>query len=105
MSRFILVIDQETTSSRAILFKQVDPCSTRELALSGAKGINAHNFADYSSYKAIEGVQYGLTYDEGKQLVLKYGSNVDAIFNQVKYLYEYGNTMPLALHAMLLYGM
>ena len=86
-------------------FKQADPCSTCELALSGARGINTHNFADYSSYKAREGVQYGLTYEEGKQLVLKYGSNVDAIFNQVKYLYEHGSTMPLALHAMLLYGM
>ena len=61
-------------------FKQAEKCATRELALSGARGINALNFADYSSYKAREGVQYGLTYDEGKQLVLKYGSNVDAIF-------------------------
>lgn len=85
-------------------FKQAEKCSTRELALSGARGINALNFADYISYKAREGVQYGLTYDEGKQLVLKYGSNVDAIFNQVKFLYENGSTMPLALHAMLLYG-
>ena len=86
-------------------FKHAEKCSTRELALSGARGINAFNFVDYVSYKAREGVQYGLTYDEGKQLVLKYGTNVDALFNQVKYLHEHGSTMPLALHAMLLYGM
>ena len=96
------VVDQIVTTHS---FKQADPCSTCELALSGAKGINAQNFADYSSYKAREGVQYGLTYDEGKQLVLKFGSNVDAVFKQVKFLYEYGSTMPLALHAMLLYSM
>ena len=86
-------------------FKHADKCSTREMSLSGARGINAINFSDYTSYKAREGVQYGLTYDEGKQLVLKYGTNVDALFDQVKFLHEHGSTMPLTLHAMLLYGM
>jgi len=85
-------------------YKHASPCVTRELSLSGAKGINAINFADYSTYKAKEGVQYGLNYDEAKQLVQKYGTNVDALYNQVKYLHEHGSTMPLALHAMLLYG-
>ena len=79
-------------------------CITRELSLSGAKGINAINFPDYTAYKAREGVQYGLNYDEAKMLVQKYGTNVDALFDQVKYLHEHGSTMPLALHAMLLYG-
>ncbi len=85
-------------------FKHASPCVTRELSLSGAKGINAINFPDYIAYKAREGVQYGLNYDEAKQLVQKYGTNVDALFDQVKYLHEHGSTMPLALHAMLLYG-
>ncbi|MCL1702786.1 glycerol-3-phosphate dehydrogenase/oxidase [Lysinibacillus sp. Bpr_S20] len=85
-------------------FKHASPCVTRELSLSGAKGINAINFSDYSTYKAKEGVQYGLNYDEAKQLVQKYGTNVDALYNQVKYLHEHGSTMPLALHAMLLYA-
>jgi len=85
-------------------YKHAGPCITRELSLSGAKGINAINFPDYSTYKAREGVHYGLNYDEAKQLVQKYGTNVDALFNQVKYLHEHGSTMPLALHAMLLYG-
>lgn len=85
-------------------FKHASPCITRELSLSGAKGINAINFPDYTAYKAREGVQYGLNYDEAKHLVQKYGTNVDALFEQVKYLHEHGSTMPLALHAMLLYG-
>ncbi|WP_374963393.1 glycerol-3-phosphate dehydrogenase/oxidase [Lysinibacillus sp. RS5] len=85
-------------------YKHAGPCITRELSLSGAKGINALNFPDYTAYKAREGVQYGLNYDEAKTLVQKYGTNVDALFNQVKYLHEHGSTMPLALHAMLLYG-
>lgn len=85
-------------------YKHASPCVTRELSLSGAKGINAINFTDYCTYKAKEGVQYGLNYDEAKQLVQKYGTNVDALYNQVKYLHEHGSTMPLALHAMLLYG-
>ncbi|MGE8001942.1 glycerol-3-phosphate dehydrogenase/oxidase [Lysinibacillus sp. NPDC093216] len=85
-------------------YKHASPCVTRELSLSGAKGINAINFTDYSTYKAKEGVQYGLNYDEAKQLVQKYGTNVDALYNQVKYLHEHGSSMPLALHAMLLYG-
>ncbi|MGN4126088.1 glycerol-3-phosphate dehydrogenase/oxidase [Lysinibacillus sphaericus] len=85
-------------------FKHASACITRELSLSGAKGINAINFPDYTAYKAREGVQYGLNYDEAKQLVQKYGTNVDALFEQVKYLHEQGSTMPLALHAMLLYG-
>lgn len=85
-------------------YKHASPCITRELSLSGAKGINAVNFPDYTAYKAREGVQYGLNYDEAKMLVQKYGTNVDALFDQVKYLHEHGSTMPLALHAMLLYG-
>ncbi|KOY82772.1 glycerol-3-phosphate dehydrogenase/oxidase [Lysinibacillus macroides] len=85
-------------------YKHAGPCLTRELSLSGAKGINAINFPDYIAYKAREGVQYGLNYDEAKQLVQKYGTNVDALFDRVKYLHEHGSTMPLALHAMLLYG-
>ena len=85
-------------------YKHASPCITRELSLSGAKGINAINFPDYTAYKAREGVQYGLNYDEAKMLVQKYGTNVDALFDQVKYLHEQGSTMPLALHAMLLYG-
>lgn len=85
-------------------YKHASPCITRELSLSGAKGINAINFPDYTAYKAREGVQYGLNYDEAKMLVQKYGTNVDALFDQVKYLHEHGSTMPLALHAMLLYG-
>lgn len=97
-----MVVDKIVATHK---FKHADKCSTRELSLSGARGINAINFSDYVSYKAREGVQYGLTYDEGKQLVLKYGTNVDALFDQVKYLHENGSTMPLALHAMLLYGM
>lgn len=86
-------------------FKHAAKCSTREMSLSGAKGINAINFPDYTSFKAREGVQYGLNYNEAKQLVQKYGTNVDALFEQVKYLHTHGSTMPLALHAMLLYGM
>jgi len=30
---------------------------------------------------------------------------VDALFDRVKYLHEHGSTMPLTLHAMLLYGL
>ncbi|WP_320939061.1 FAD-dependent oxidoreductase, partial [Lysinibacillus capsici] len=89
---------------KARRYKHASACLTRELALSGAKGINAINFPDYIAYKAREGVQYGLNYDEAKHLVQKYGTNVDALFDRVKFLHEHGSTMPLALHAMLLYG-
>ena len=96
------VVDKIVTAHK---FKHATKCSTREMSLSGARGINAINFPDYIDYKAREGVQYGLNYDEAKQLVHKYGTNVDALFDQVKYLHAHGSTMPLVLHAMLLYGM
>lgn len=95
------IVDKIVKTNR---YKHASTCITRELSLSGAKGINAINFPDYIAYKAREGVQYGLNYDEAKMLVQKYGTNVDALFDQVKYLHEHGSTMPLALHAMLLYG-
>ncbi|AVK83275.1 glycerol-3-phosphate dehydrogenase [Lysinibacillus sp. B2A1] len=95
------IVDKIVKTNR---YKHASTCITRELSLSGAKGINAINFPDYTAYKAREGVQYGLNYDEAKMLVQKYGTNVDALFDQVKYLHEHGSTMPLALHAMLLYG-
>ncbi|MEG0448627.1 MAG: glycerol-3-phosphate dehydrogenase/oxidase [Lysinibacillus sp.] len=95
------VVDKIVASRK---FKHANECSTRELSLSGAKGVNTKNFPAYVVYKAREGTQYGLSYEDAKTLVLKYGTNVDSLFKHVKDLYEEERVLPLPLHAMLLYS-
>lgn len=89
------------------LFKKAGPCITAELALSGAKGINSQNFDAYVQYKAQEGTRYGLSLEEGYQLVRKYGTNIDHLYRIIHTLnvHEKTTQLPLDLHAQLIYAM
>ena len=65
-------------------FKHASPCMTKELSLSGAKGLNAINFQDYVSNKLKEGITLGISPEESKRLVQRYGTNVDDLFKFAK---------------------
>lgn len=85
-------------------FKHSEACSTKQQSLSGAKGLNSKNFDGYLKYKAKEGEAFGLSNEESRSLVAKFGTNVDSVFIYVKALKEdQPQTLPLALHAALLY--
>lgn len=85
-------------------FKHSEACSTKQQSLSGAKGLNSKNFDGYLKYKAKEGEAFGLSNEESRSLVAKFGTNVDSVFIYVKALKEdQPQKLPLALHAALLY--
>lgn len=84
-------------------FKHATRCITKELSLSGAKGLNSSNFKAYVVNKAKEGTSIGLSFEEAKQLVEMYGTNVDYVFSLLK-----SNNNPIdipkKLYAQLLYS-
>ncbi|TSI10151.1 glycerol-3-phosphate dehydrogenase/oxidase [Lysinibacillus sp. BW-2-10] len=85
-------------------FKHAQKCGTKELALSGARGLNSHNFNDYVANKAKVGEQFGLTFHEAKRLVERYGTNVEEVFLFAQKGIETGTTLPIPLYAELLYA-
>lgn len=85
-------------------FKHATPCFTKELSLSGARGLNSLNFADYVANKAKAGETLGIPYKEAKRLVEKYGTNVDDVFQFAKAVGENSVNLPISLYAQLLYS-
>ena len=84
-------------------FKHASTCITKELALSGAKGLNSQNFDDYVKNKAKVGESLGFSYEEAKALTAKYGTNVDDVFVHGK-TYNADMELPLSLYAELNYA-
>lgn len=84
-------------------FKHATPCITKELSLSGAKGINSYNFPAYIQNKTKEGIALGLTFEEAKALVEKYGTNVDDVFSYIESI-KSSNAIPKVLYSELLYS-
>jgi glycerol-3-phosphate dehydrogenase len=85
-------------------FKHSQNCMTKELSLSGARGLNSLNFADYVANKSRLGIELGIPYQEAEKLVRKYGTNVDEVFQFVKAVNHSELEIPLSLHAELLYA-
>nr|WP_106784473.1 glycerol-3-phosphate dehydrogenase/oxidase [Lysinibacillus timonensis] len=84
-------------------FKHASSCITKELSLSGAKGLNSRNFQDYIKNKAYIGESLGFTYEESKVLTARYGTNVDDVFAHTK-TYRTDYNIPLPLYAELIYA-
>jgi glycerol-3-phosphate dehydrogenase len=84
-------------------FKHASPCVTKELSLSGARGLNSLNFADYVTNKAKEGEAFGIPYNEARKLVEKYGTNVDEVFQYAASVID-NVSLPIAIYAQLLYA-
>ena len=103
-------------------FKHASSCLTKELSLSGAKGLNAINFHDYVTNKSKEGLALGISPEESKRLVQRYGTNVDDVYKYAKSYaannkldltdatlnpteaQEQDAQLPIALYAELLYA-
>lgn len=83
-------------------FKHAQKSNTKFLPLSGAKGLNSINFHDFVANKAKEGEQLGISYNESKPLVEKYGTNVDDVFHFIRKGNE--TNLPNPLYAELLYS-
>lgn len=85
-------------------FKHASECVTKELSISGAKGLNSFNFKDYVANKSRTGIELGIPFDEAKKLVERYGTNVDEVFQYAKSVNTSEITIPLSLYAELLYS-
>ena len=85
-------------------FKHATECITKELSLSGAKGLNSLNFEDYVANKSRVGTELGISLHDTQRLVRKYGTNVDEVFQYVKAVHNRELDIPLSLHAELLYA-
>ena len=84
-------------------FKHASSCLTKELALSGAKGLNSQNFKDYIKNKAKVGESLGFTHEDAVTLTTKYGTNVDDVFTHIE-TYHTDMDLPLSLYAELRYA-
>ena len=85
-------------------FKHATECITKELSLSGARGLNSLNFEDYVANKARVGTELGISLYDTQRLVRKYGTNVDEVFQYVKTVHNCELDIPAALYAELLYA-
>ncbi|QCR32020.1 glycerol-3-phosphate dehydrogenase/oxidase [Lysinibacillus sp. SGAir0095] len=85
-------------------FKHATECITKELSISGAKGLNSYNFEDYVTNKSKEGTELGISYPNTQRLVRKYGTNVDEVFQYVKAVNNCELDIPPSLYAELLYS-
>lgn len=84
-------------------FRHAKKCITEHLSLSGAKGINSINFQDYVKNKAKQGVNHGLSYEEAEQLVKRYGTNINDLYQYLIVVENSNVKIPIALYAELLY--
>jgi glycerol-3-phosphate dehydrogenase len=81
-------------------------CITKKLPISGGHVGGSHNYPAFTIQKTAKGIENGLTSLESEQLALKYGSNVDVVYDLLKEnkseALEYG--IPNQLFAKLVYS-
>lgn len=87
--------------------KKYAASSTKHLVLSGGNVGGSSHYPEFIREKVSEGTAIGLSKDDAEQLVKKYGSNVDRLFDIVKNGKEEAelNQLPVNVYATLLYAM
>lgn len=80
------------------------PSVTKHLPLSGGAVGGSKGFKSFVEMKALEGQQYGLSYDESRQLASFYGTNVHHLFAYANVLKNNSYGLPLPLAAKLAYA-
>lgn len=82
-------------------------CRTQHMELSGGKMGGSQNFADFLRTKVQEGLALGLDEAKARELVQRYGTNIDIVYGYMK---ERGAeaknyNLPESLYASLLYAL
>jgi glycerol-3-phosphate dehydrogenase len=82
-------------------------CQTEHLKLSGGKVEGSEDFKRFFSIKAEEGLKLGLTEEKAKELVTRYGTNIDVVYGYLKERGEEAKKydLPKSLYASLLYAL
>ncbi|MBD7965054.1 glycerol-3-phosphate dehydrogenase/oxidase [Fictibacillus norfolkensis] len=82
-------------------------CRTQHLELSGGKMGGSQNFADFLRTKVQEGLALGLDEAKARELVQRYGTNIDIVYGYMKERGEEAKSynLPVSLYASLLYAL
>jgi len=85
--------------------KTIPKSSTQSITISGGKIPAGMSFIDFTKTKINEAIQLGLKERDVRQLVNRYGSNIDFIFENLKSLRinKTDNGLPELLEAQILY--
>ena len=96
-----MVVDRVCENTKSSSF---GPSVTKHLPLSGGAVGGSEGFKSFVEMKAIEGQEYGLTYDESRHLAAFYGANVNHLFAYANVLQNNSYGLPLPLAAKLAYA-
>jgi glycerol-3-phosphate dehydrogenase len=96
-----MVVDRVCENTKSSSF---GPSITKHLPLSGGAVGGSEGFKSFVEMKALEGQQYGLTYDESRHLAEFYGANVNHLFAYANVLQNNSYGLPLPLAAKLAYA-
>ncbi|MCM3731774.1 glycerol-3-phosphate dehydrogenase/oxidase [Fictibacillus nanhaiensis] len=82
-------------------------CRTQHLELSGGKMGGSENFEAFLRTKVQEGAALGLDEDKAKELVQRYGTNIDLVYGFMRERGEEAKNynLPKSLYASLLYAL
>ncbi|MGD6960842.1 glycerol-3-phosphate dehydrogenase/oxidase [Fictibacillus phosphorivorans] len=82
-------------------------CRTQHMELSGGKMGGSQNFADFLRTKVKEGLALGLDEAKARELVQRYGTNIDIVYGYMKERGEEAKSynLPVSLYASLLYAL
>lgn len=82
-------------------------CRTQHMELSGGKMGGSQNFADFLRTKVQEGLALGLDKAKARELVQRYGTNIDIVYGYMKERGEEAKSynLPVSLYASLLYAL
>lgn len=100
------VIDETTKELKKEKYGSYPKCQTRDIRLSGGKIGGSEAFEEFVHEKVREGTTMGLTSEEAEQLVRRYGSDVDRLYDVIRTNGEEAGHYNLtkAIFAMVVYG-
>ncbi len=100
------VVDLISKHLQAEGSRNIKPCSTKHLPISGGDVGGSAQYPAYVQAKTAKGMQLGLTREQAERLVRMYGSNVDQLFEIAvnRSAENEPDRLPIDLFASLVYG-
>ncbi|MCG8399614.1 glycerol-3-phosphate dehydrogenase, partial [Bacillus atrophaeus] len=75
-------------------------CKTKNMPISGGHVGGSKNLASFVTAKTKEGIAAGLSEKDAKQLAIRYGSNVERVFNRVEALKDEAVKRNIPVHIL-----
>lgn len=99
------VVNKIADKIRANENKKIPACTTNQIKLSGGKIENQISFSEFVKSKIEQGITKGLTKHDAEEIVRRYGSNADELFQIAAQLTKNEtNELPLLLRTQLMYA-